>query len=89
MCDLGRVKHMMHVVSPPRVDSGSADWRPVSKLASASEIAAAGVGCGSLDEGTGASNVGGEVKEAATPRPPRPPRPALGLTAAAAAAATT
>ena len=39
----------MHVVSPPRVDSGTAG-RPVSKPASASETAAGG-GCGPLGEG--------------------------------------
>ena len=37
-CDFGRVKQMTHVVSPPRVDSGTAG-RPVSNLASARETA--------------------------------------------------
>ena len=44
MCVFGRVKHTMHVVSPPRVDSGTTA-RPVSKSALASEtVATAGWG---------------------------------------------
>ena len=40
-CDFGLEKETMHVVSPPRVDSGTAA-RPVSTLSSASESAATG-----------------------------------------------
>ena len=40
-CVLGLVKQMMHVVSPPSVDSGTSG-RPVSKLALANETAAGG-----------------------------------------------
>jgi len=52
-CDFGRVKQMMHVVSPPRVDSGTAG-RPVSNVAAARETTTAAggsLGVASADEG--------------------------------------
>ena len=59
---LGRVKQTMHVVSPPKVDSGTAA-RPVSNLASASESAVAG--CSSLGGESPADSAGGACSSAA------------------------
>ena len=51
ICDLGLVKHTMHVVWPPMVDSGTSG-RPVSKRASASETTAGGDGTSVAGDGT-------------------------------------